>query len=368
VLCFAEVGSRFDAAGGPYLYARTAFGPAVGFHVGWLLIWTRLLSGAAVLNVLVAYAAQLVPWVGGTAGRASTMVAVMAVVTATNVRGVRQAAWMVNLFTVAKLLPLLLVIVLGAVHFRRAVLDTQVIATPHWTQAVLLLVFAYGGFESAVIAAGEVRRPREDTAFALVVAMLVITALYALVQLAVVGVLPHAATSRAPIADALRATLGAGGSSLGSVAAVLSTYGWLAGFALLTPRVLFSMARRGELPAPFGRIHPVFRTPDVAVTTCSLAVLALGLYGTFTATATLSVIARLLVFGVTCAALVRFRRRNEPRAGFVLPGGPLFAGVGLAFTGWLLSTRSVAQGWSLAAIVAAGAVVWWRTRGQREAA
>ena len=94
VLCFAEVGSRFDAAGGPYLYAREAFGPAAGFQVGWLLLWTRVLSAAAVLNVLVAYLSQLVPWVGTPAGRATTMVAAVALVTATNVRGVRQAGCM----------------------------------------------------------------------------------------------------------------------------------------------------------------------------------------------------------------------------------------------------------------------------------
>ena len=305
VLCFAEVGSRFDAAGGPYLYARTAFGPAVGFHVGWLLLWTRLLSGAAVLNVLVAYLAQLLPWAGTITGRVATMAAAVALVTAINVRGVRQAAWTVNLFTAAKLLPLVLVIVLGALALRRGGLAPQGVVAPSWTEAVLLLVFAYGGFESAMVAAGETRRPRDDTAFALVVAMAVITAVYALTQLAVVAVLPDAAASKAPIAGALQATLGAGGTAVGSAAAVVSTYGWLTGFALLLPRVVFSMAERGELPAAFTRVHPRFRTPYVAIVACSLAALALGLYGTFAATATLSAISRLVIYGVTCGALDR---------------------------------------------------------------
>ena len=367
VLCFAEVGSRFDAAGGPYLYAREAFGPAAGFQVGWLLLWTRVLSAAAVLNVLVAYLSQLVPWVGTPAGRATTMVAAVALVTATNVRGVRQAAWTVNLFTVAKLLPLVLVIVLGAVHFRRAVLDTQAAAAPDWTQAVLLLVFAYGGFESAVVAAGETRRPRDDTAFALVAATVVITTVYALVQLAVVGVLPNAAGSEAPLTDALRATIGTAGSAVGSAAAVLSTYGWLAGFALLAPRVLFSMAERGELPAALGRVHARFRTPHAAIVACALAALALALYGTFTVTATLSAISRLVVYVVTCAALVRLRRRGGPPPGFTLPAGPAFAAVGIAFSAWLLTTRSLAESWIVGAIVAAGVVVWWGA-GRRRAA
>jgi amino acid transporter len=268
----------------------------------------------------------------------------------------------VNLFTVAKLLPLVLVIVLGALHLRGDVLATQTVAAPDWTEAVLLLVFAYGGFESSVIAAGETRRPREDTAFALMTGMAAITAIYALVQLAVVGVLPHAAASKAPIADALRATLGPGGTALGSVAAVVSTYGWLTGFSLLLPRMLFSMAERGELPAAFGRVHAGFRTPHVAIVACSLAALALGLYGTFTATATLAAISRLVVYAVTCAGLIALRRRGGPPAGFVLPAGPALAVVGIAFTAWLLSTRTLTQAWLLGGIVASGALALWAGR------
>jgi amino acid transporter len=363
VLCFAEVGSRFDAAGGPYLYAREAFGSATGFHVGWLLLWTRLLSGAAVLNVMVTYLAQLAPWAGTAGGRATVMTAAVTLVTAINVLGVRQAAWTVNLFTVAKLLPLLLVIALGLLALDRGVLATQAVATPRWTDAVLLLVFAYGGFESAVIAASETRRPRHDTAFALVAAMVMITAIYALVQLAVVGSLPQAGTSPAPIADALRARLGAAGTVLGSAAAVVSTYGWLTGFALLMPRVPYSMAERGELPALFGRVHARFRTPWISVIACSAAALALALAGTFAATATLSAISRLVVYGITCAALLVLRRRvTAPAAGFTLPAGPLFAAAGIVFALWLLSTRSLAQGWLLAAIVLAGVVVWLAMR------
>src|SRR5206468_572104 len=93
VLCFAEVGSRFEDAGGPYLYAREAFGPAAGFQVGWLQIWTRLLSGAAALNILVAYLGALVPEVGTPLGRALTMTGGMVLVTGVNVAGVRSAAW-----------------------------------------------------------------------------------------------------------------------------------------------------------------------------------------------------------------------------------------------------------------------------------
>jgi amino acid transporter len=367
VLCVAELASRFDTTGGPYLYARVAFGGTVGFHVGWLLVCTRVLSGAAVLNVLTAYLATLLPWVGTPAGRACAMTATVAIITAINVRGVRQAAWTVNLFTVAKLLPLTLLIVLGSARLRADVFATQRVAAPDWAGAVLLMVFAYGGYEIAVVTAGETKRPREDMPFALVAGMAVVTAVYCLTQLAVVGVLPHAAASKAPVADALRVLLGAGGAVLGGVAAVISACGWLTGTTLLLPRVLFSMAERGELPALLGRVHPSFRTPHVAIILNSLVSLGLALAGTFTQTATLAAIGRLVVLVVICAAVVALRRQGGSPAGFILPAGITFAVLGIVFSVWLLSTRSFAQGWSVGLIVAAGEAVRLTTRRRRVA-
>lgn len=355
--CVAEVGSRFDVAGGPYLYAREAFGSTLGFHVGWLLVCSRLLSVGAVLNVLAAYLAALAPWVGTPFGRAITITIAVTLFTAINVRGARQAAWTVNLFTVAKLLPLLLVIVLGLVYLNRDVLATQRVAEVRWSDAVLAMVFAFGGFDVALIAASEVRRPREDTAFAIIVGMLIVTAVYTLMQLSVVGVLPHASGSQAPIADALRATLGAGGAVLGSAAAAVSAYGWLTGSALLLPRLPLSMAARGELPQLFGRVHQAFRTPHIAILSCSFVALAMGLAGSFAATATLSATGRLVVYVFMCGALLVLRRRGHPPAGFVLPAGNVLAIVGIVFSAWLLSTRSFAQAWIIAAVIGAGVLV-----------
>ena len=209
VLCFAEVGSRFDESGGPYLYTREAFGQHVGFAVGWLHVWTRLLSAAAILNVFVDYLVPLLPLAGTPQGRAAVMVVVVALVTAVNVRGIRLAAWTVDAFTIGKLLPLGLLLVVGLPRVSTRVLATQAVAEAHWTDAVLLMVFLYGGFESAVIAASETRDPRRHTAFALLTALGVVTATYCLVQLVVVGVVPHAAATDTPVAAALEAVAGA---------------------------------------------------------------------------------------------------------------------------------------------------------------
>lgn len=367
VLCFAEVGSRFDQAGGPYLYTREAFGPVLGFQIGWLHIWTRLLSCAAVLNVLSSYIAPLVPWAGTPIGRATVMTVAMVLVTIVNVAGVRQAARTINVFTVAKLLPLAIVIVLGCLQFSPDVARTQAVAEPRATDAILLLMFGYGGFESAVVAGSESRDPKRDTAFALITAMIAITIIYCLVQVAVVGVLPEAASSKAPIAETLGILLGPVGLTLGSIAVIVSVYGWLTGFSLMLPRIFYSMAERRELPEIFGRVHPVRRTPHVAVVISSAVGLGLGLASNFGQLATFGAIVRLGIFIATCAALIALRRQKGQPEGFRAPGGPVLAIIGIFFCLWLFSTRSLAEAWFLPIVVAAGGVVWFAMRARRRA-
>jgi amino acid transporter len=358
VLCFAEVGSRFDDAGGPYLYIREAFGPALGFQVGWMLVWIRILAGSASLNLLVAYAGTIAPGVLTPLGRALTITAATVIVTAINIAGVRNAAWTVNVFTVAKLLPLALLVGLGAFHINKNVIATQAVSAPNWTEAVLLLVFAYGGFESAVIPGSETRNPKRDTAFALIMAMAAVMVIYLFVQFTVVGTLSHAAQSSTPIASALGQIMGPAGSVIGSLGVVVSVYGWLMGFAMLTPRILYSMAQRGELPAVVGSVHPKFRTPHTAIVLNSIAGLAFALFSSFAQAATLAAIARLGIFALVGAALIVFRSKNAEAPGFRVPYGRLVAAAGIVFSVWLIATRSFAQLWILVVIVGAGALLW----------
>ena len=358
VLCFAEVASRFEEAGGPYLYTREAFGPAFGFQIGWLHIWTRLLSAAAVLNILSAYTAPLVPWAGTPTGRATVMIFTMALVTVINVIGVRQASWTINAFTIAKLLPLILVIVLGLIQFDRSVVQTQTVAEPEWTEAVLILMFGYGGFESGIVAGSESRDPRRDTAFALITSMVGVTLIYCLIQLAVVGVLPHAAETKAPIAETLRILLGPVGLTLGSIAVIISVYGWLMGFSLMASRIFYAMAARREFPEAFATVHPRFRTPHIAVILNSAIALSLGLASNFGQLATFGAITRLGIYIATCGALIALRKKFGQPETFRTPGGPILAVIGIAFGLWLLSTRKLDQAWLLPIVVLVGGIVW----------
>jgi amino acid transporter len=354
-LCHAEVASRFTEPGGTYLYARQAYGRTVGFQMGWLSFWIRVTSMAANLNVFVDYLGQVAPAAASGGGRAAVMCAVTALVTALNVVGVRPGARTVDAFTVAKLLPLGLLVVLGLGRISREVLATQAVATPDWTHAVLLLIFAYGGFEAALVPASEAKDPRRDSAFALLVGLAVVASTYLLVQLTVVGTVPGVAALKAPVAAAFGILLGPAGVTLAIAAAMISTYGWTVGAVLTSPRVLFSMADRGELPALFARVHPRFRTPDAAIVAFAAAGLAFALSGGFAANATLSAIVRLVTYAMVCSTVPVFRRRAGMDApGFRLRAGTAIAVLGLAFCLWLLSTRTFSQAWILGLMVVAG--------------
>jgi basic amino acid/polyamine antiporter, APA family len=364
ILAFAEVASRFDQAGGPYLYTRTAFGAFTGFQVGWLHIWTRLLSAAAILNVFVAYAAAFFPWLTTPTGRAIAMAALVAVATVVNIVGVRQATWTVDLFTVAKLLPLVLLIAVGATAFRPEIASEQAVTPPQWGEALVLAMFAYGGFESSLIAGSETRNPRRDTAFALGAAILLISAVYVALQAVVVGVLPGAASNTAPVAATLEVLLGRFGAVIGVIGALVSVSGWIAGFCMMTPRIGYAMATRGELPRALGLVHPRFRTPYVAIGLNSLVALGLGVYGTFTGAATLSVVTRLGIYILTCAALPVLRRREGPSPGYVAPAGVAVSVAAIGYCLWLFTTRTLNDFTLLLGIMVIGTVLWLIARRQ----
>jgi basic amino acid/polyamine antiporter, APA family len=354
-LCHAEVASRFREPGGSYLYAREAYGRPVGFQMGWLSFWIRATSMGANLNVFVDYLGQIAPAAASGSGRAAVMCVVTALVTLLNVLGVRLGARTVDLFTVAKLLPLVLLVVLGLGRISGEVLATQTVAAPDWTQAVLLLIFAYGGFEAALVPASEAKDPRRDSAFALLIGLAVVAATYMLVQLTVVGLVPHVAASKAPVAAAFGVLLGPAGVTLAILAAMISTYGWTAGATLTSPRVLYAMAERAELPSILARVHPRFRTPDAAIYVFAAGGLAFALSGGFAANATISAIIRLVTYAMVCTTVPIFRRRSSMDApGFRIPAGTAVAMVGLGFCLWLISTRSFAQARILMALMAVG--------------
>jgi amino acid transporter len=342
VLCFAEVASRFEDSGGAYLYAREAFGRHVGFQAGWLTLWTRLLSAAANLNVFASYLSQILPAAGAGLGRSAVIVTVLAIITAINLIGVKQASWAVDIFTITKLLPLTLLVGWGLPLVSGDVLRTQAVAEPQWTEAVLLLIFAFGGFEAPLMSAGEAKDARRDSAFALLVALAVIATVYISVQYVTIGLVPNLQQEKAPIAAAFSVLFGPRGVMFASFAAMISVWGWATGNGLQSPRLLYSMAERGELPQIFAKVHPRFRTPHVAVVGFSIVAGTLAITGTFEGNAVLSAIVRLIVYAMVCVSLWVFRRTKGP-AQFQVPFALPISALALGFCGYMLYTRSFAQ-------------------------
>ena len=368
ILCFAEVSSRFDDTGGPYLYAREAFNPAVAFEIGWLIWLARVTAFAANCNLLINYLAYF--WLGATDTfwRAAVIVFVVAVLAVINLLGIRQAAIVSNVFTIGKLVPIIIFVGLGLFFLNpQAFVPGPAPDASAFSQSVLLLVYAFTGFEMATIPAGEVREPQKNLPRALLIAILVVAVLYILIQIVCVGTLPGLGQSQKPLADAGTQFLGTAGGAIISAGAIISITGNLNILMLSGSRLPFAMAEQKQLPAFIGSVHRSFFTPYVAILLTAGLMLFLTLKSSFVAALTISTIARLITYGATCLALPVFRQRKETApAAFRLPGGTIIAVVVLILIVWLLShstaSEAVASAWAMGAGLLIYLVYWIYSR------
>jgi APA family basic amino acid/polyamine antiporter len=341
VACFAEVASRFAQAGGPYLYARVAFGRVAGIEMAWLTYLVRLTAAATNANLFVIYLAEFWPAVTGPLHSPVILGLMLAPLAVANYRGVGSGLNVSNAFTVAKLVPLSVFVVAGASLLLGAGLSAakpQVSADlGAWLEVVLLLVFAYGGFEAALVPLGEAKNPRRDAPIALFAALGICALLYTLVQAVVVAALDDPGASPRPLAAAAQVMLGPAGSTLMAVGALVSVYGYLAGAMLNVPRLTYAMAEQGDLPARFGAVHRRFRSPHVSVLLFAALAWVFAASGTFLQNLTLSAVSRLFTYAAVCVALVVLRGRERSsselgRAWFRVPAGTLVAFLGLGFS------------------------------------
>jgi basic amino acid/polyamine antiporter, APA family len=364
--CFAEVASQFSEAGGPYLYARVAFGRLTGILVGWMLYLAQTAAPAANANLFVIYLAEFWPAAKEPWPRFVILTLLVGVLALINVRGARQGTVVSNIFTVAKILPLLMVVLAGAAvtiihHVPWGA--TGHLPTNFWMKAMVLLIFAYGGFESALAPMGEAKNPGRDAAFALFVALISCTVIYTLVQWVVVGVLGPGTTTDRPLAEVARSTMGNRGAALVAIGALISVYGYLSAKLLGMPRITFALAKGGDLPKVFAAVGPRFHTPWFSILFYAAVVWGLAIAGSFTWNVTLSVVARLFYYAVVCAVLIALRFKPRVRAGFRLPGGPLLALAGIGICVALATQVDLSKSLILAATVAAAVLNWiWARR------
>jgi APA family basic amino acid/polyamine antiporter len=364
ILCFAEVGSRFDETGGPYLYAREAFGPTVAFEIGWLIWLARLTAFAANCNLLVAYIGYFLPAATNPFWRASIIIIVVAVLATINLLGIRQAAIVSNVFTIGKLIPIIIFIAVGLFFLNpQAFALGPRPATGAFSQSVLLLIYAFTGFEMAAIPAGEVKDPKKNLPHALLIAIGVVAFLYILVQVVCVGTFPELGQSQKPLADAGMRFMGAAGGAIISAGAIISITGNLNILVLSGSRVPFAMAEQQQLPSFIGSVHRRFATPYVAILITAAVMLLLTLNSSFVAALTISAIARLVTYGATCLSLPVFRRRsNAPPAAFRLHYGTVIAILALLLAAWLLANSTWKEARAAAIAAAVGLLIYFSFR------
>ncbi len=371
VLCYAEVASRFSATGGPYLYAREAFGSAVGFEVGWLYWIVRIATFAANCNLLVTYLGFFVPGANEGVLRIALVTLVVLMITIVNLVGIRESAVMTNLFTVGKLVPLFIFAVVGMFFISPQNFSFEVVPEyGAFSSAVLLLIYAFVGFEASVVLAGETREPAKTLPFGLIAALIIVAVFYILIQTVTIGTLPDLARSERPIADAAAAFMGPLGAAFITVGALVSIFGNLNVGVLASTRMLFAMSEQRDLPNVFEKTHSKFKTPYVAILATAVVILILTIQSSFLTAVAIATITRLLVYATTCLALPIFRRREQlPKpAPFAAPLGVVAAILSLLLIIWLLTNVDFAkEGLPIIAIAVIGLVIYlaYRLLGQR---
>jgi amino acid transporter len=359
-LSFAEVASRFEGTGGPYLYTRAAFGRFVAFEVGWMLWFTRAASWAAVIHVLVAALGRYWPRMTSGAPKIVMLSSIVIILAAINIRGIRQSSFVVNALTIGKLVPLVIFIAAGMFHVDWSLLTADIsVSLASLSASGLLLVFAFGGYEVVPVIAGETRNPRRTVPFALIMTIVIVTVVMTMAQIVALGTFPGLARSATPLADAAALFLGSAGAAMLTLGAVFSTSGNNMGQALSGSRNLFALAEQGDLPPLFARVHRTYRTPVNAILVTAAVALTLALSGTFQALAAASAISRLVVYVTTCASTLRLRRvRSVNPPLFTVPFGPVIPVAAIVFALAILAGASRLQLMSGTGALAAGAVLY----------
>lgn len=365
--CIAEVSSRYDETGGLYLYARDAFGRFTGLLVAWLTWLTRIAAPAAVANLFATYFALFFHAVGSPKGHLLVLAALIAQLAFFNYIGVKTGKTISNIFTVVKVGFLLLFVIAGiaALLLRpelRVPFSVPAISTKNCFDAILLLVFAYGGFEGALFVGGETENPKRDTPVALLLALTIVCVIYTAVQFVTIATLPNVVSSARPLSDAAERFLGPVGSTAIALAALLSAYGYLSANMLHAPRITFALAEHGDFPSFLRAIHSKYRTPHISILFYAVLVLLFSMLGNFEANAMLSAVSRLGIYGVMALALPVLRRREDGQAAFSLPFPYFFSGFALLFSLVLLTRMGRGEFYIIGATCVIAALNWFFVR------
>lgn len=369
VLVFAEAGSRVTMTGGPYAYVELVFGPYVGFMSGVLLWLLGVTAMASVSSAYAGFVGTLVPALAQPVPRAIVLAVTYALLAGVNVRGVKQGTRLISVVTIAKLLPLLVLVAIGAASVAPSNLAVGALPpASSFARTAIVLIFAFTGVESALVPSGEMKNPSRTVPRAIAIAMIGVTLLYLAVHLVAQGVIGAdalTAAKAAPLAAVADRLIGEPGKLLLLVGAAISTFGYMSGMTLAMPRALFAFGRDGFLPRQMAAVHPTFHTPWLAIIVHSSIVCALAVVNEFEALAVLANLSALLLYFICAVAAWELRRRgvqNDGTTPFNLPLGPTVHVLTCAVIAWLLTSITAAEWRSVAVVLAIATVLFFFRR------
>lgn len=362
ILCFAELGSYFRGTGGPIRYGTLAFGPFVGFQGGWLYYLARLISFSANTVLLTDSIAYFIEGAGTGTGRIISLAVICVALSVINVLGSVESIRSMTLFTVIKFAVLILLPLGGFILLGSEVIPSFDSPTPPSADlgaAALLLIYAFVGFEGAVVPAGEAKRPERDMPLGLLLGLAVVAVLYMVIQLVSQAAVPDLANSKTPLLDVSATLFGPVGAILLMVGVAASVLANLISSMFSATRVTYALSLEKSLPRWFGEVHSRYLTPANSVVFFGVAAFLLAAFGSFTVLAAMTVLSRLFLYGMSCAAIPKLRPQFRGEGRFILKGGYAIPVLGIAACVWLMLQVSDRSIWMTAIFVGIGSILYW---------
>ncbi len=345
MLCFAEASSKVTQTGGVYSYIETAFGPYAGFIAGVFTVMGTLLADAAVSNALVNVLGSVNPIFAITWIRILFLTIVFSGLAFVNVIGIKQGIGLVKINTIAKLIPLLLLVLFGWEAVSTSNLTIESFPTiQELGKTSLVLFFAFQGCESGIVVSGEVINPKRTIPKAIFISISRIVILYMLIQTVAQGVLGNQLPqfTATPLASTANVIFGPIGFVILTVGAAISMFGFLSGDILNNPRTLYALARDRVIPInALAKIHPKFATPYLSIIIYALLGFLIAVTGSFESLVVIASSSILIVYlGVVLAVIkLRYTQKSKPDE-FTIPGGLTIPILSIAIILYFLSNLS----------------------------
>ena len=332
---WAELAARRPQVGGQYAYLRESLHPILGFLYGWVVL--LIIVGGGMAASAITFASYFVDLTGTPISEKVLATLTLAGLTVLNCLGVRAAGTAQNLFMLLKVLAILALIACGLLFARgappRAPAVVPLTDSPGplgpiaaFGAAMVPVLFAYGGWQTASFVAGEVRDPRRTLPQGLVLGTLAVVALYLAVNAACLRALGPAglAGTHTPASDVMRAALGEPGARFIAAGIALSTVGFLSQAMLTTPRVYFAMADDGVFFRGLARLDPRSRVPVGAIALQGALAILVALSGRYEQILGYVIATDWIFFGLSacCVFVLRRRDRGADPAGARVPGHP----------------------------------------------